>query len=157
MDPSQKEVEMSTRNALSLQPRVKGLSLIVWLTVAVLVSASCASPPPDVGCQITSHTDGEPVGRHITVEGTSSGMEPEWSMYSYARAKLPGEPWWLSDKKATVIGDNWSVDVVIGNDQTPHGTEFQVAIVVANKDLPATTDDLPASVLPCAQVNLVRE
>ena len=84
-------------------------------------------------------------------------MQSEWNMYSYARAKLPGEPWWLSDKKAVVIGGDWNVDVVIGNDDTTSGTEFQVAIIVSSKRPSAQTDDLPNSVLTCAQVNLTRQ
>ena len=157
---------MVVRNVPNLQPGVKRFLIIVGLTIALIVSVSCygtSGPrsidqiPDGVSCQITSHTNGDTVGRYITVEGTTSGMKPEWSMYSYARAKLPGEPWWLSDKKAIVIGNDWTVDVVIGNAETPPGTEFQVAIVVTSKRPPAQTDDLPNSVSACANVNLARE
>jgi len=150
---------MISNRAFRFHLRVKSLVVVICLLVAAMVSASCSAPRPEgVSCEITSHADGDQVGQYIATSGTTSGMKPEWSMYSYTRAKRPAEPWWLSEKKATVVGDEWSVDVVIGNDTTSSGTEFEVVIVVADgKPTGPTTNDIPDSVLTCDAVNLIRE
>lgn len=134
------------------------LSIFCLIIVVIYISACTLSRPKGVTCEITSHTDDSEVERYITIKGTVDGLGSRQSLWSYARVKQTGEPWWLSDKKATVIGIEWGVDVVIGNEETTSGFEFEVVIVAANrKPQDPMTDDLPNSVTVCESVSLIKE
>ncbi|MBC8275299.1 MAG: hypothetical protein H8E40_10065 [Chloroflexi bacterium] len=131
--------------------------ILAILGLAFLISCASATPPTDVTCTITSHGEGDKVGQYITLKGTASGITSKLSIYTFARAKIPAEPWWRSDKKAVILpGGEWTVDVVIGDEFTNPGTEFRVVVTVTSKEPPRQVGDLPLYVLSCASITLVR-
>jgi len=140
---------------------VLSAALVFVLMGATVISSGCNRAPAatvePLECEVTSHSDGDTVVEFISVEGTVTGLPQGWSMYSYARAKLMDQPWWLSAHKATVVAGEWSIGVNIGNPDTVSGTGFEVVIIAAEDDPHEFVDELPDSVEGCAKLDLIRE
>lgn len=139
---------------------------IILIVCSILVMTSCGGKPDrppegaeNVHCVITSHTNGQRADKNTTLKGTVDGMQSGWDLYAYTRARTTeDQPYWLSARKAVRNGNNWSIDVVLGQDDTSSGTGYTVAIVIPNGEPQGpTVKDLPKSVQQCGTVELVRK
>lgn len=132
--------------------------LIILIILAVTFSA-CTPAPKDVTCTINSHKKGDAVQQNETLAGSVQGIEKGWYLFAYTRAKLPAQPYWRSDKSAVIVGEDWTIDVVYGDEQTPSATEFETVILVTSNKSPASQVEQISDIengVSCAQISLHR-
>lgn len=134
--------------------------MLVFTLCFIFFIAACDSPPPQgVSCTIDSLQEGATVQIRETLSGSVKGMESKWYMFAYTRAKLPGEPYWRSERSSVIIGNKWTVDVIYGNDKTSAGTEFETVMVITSKSkMPSQVmqiADLKSSI-SCSQISVKR-
>ncbi len=132
---------------------------LVVLCVLMLIITACGSPPEGVSCSMDSHQNGDDVIRYETLTGSVDSMQSKWYLFAYTRAQEPNAPYWRSDKGAVIIGSDWTVDVIYGNETTSAGTKFEtILIVTTDRNPPSQVEqvsDIQNSV-SCAKVTLQR-
>lgn len=134
-------------------------NLVAIFLLALLLSACSNTKPQGVTCTITSFKNGDAVLENQTLAGSIDGMQSEWYIFAYTRAKLPGQPYWRSDKSAVVVEKNWTVDVVYGDSKTTPNTEFESVVILTADRNPALNIEQISDIkdnVACAQISVHR-